>query len=112
MHADTAEALGRSLTDYKLGSLRYNLFKLRAKGLVEKVPHSRRYRLTSEGYRICVIYLKLFQRLYAPLTSAVLAPFQNDRQLAETRISRLDKLYQAVVKALDQLVDAVGLKVA
>jgi hypothetical protein len=68
--------------------------------------------LTAEGYRICVIYLKLFQRLYAPLTSGILDPFQNDQQLGETRISRLDKLYRAVVKALDQLVDAVGLKVA
>ncbi len=112
VHADTAQALGRNLTDYKLGSLRYDLSKLRAKGLVEKVPHSRRYRLTAEGYRICVIYLKLFQRLYAPLTSGILDPFPNDQQLPETRISQLDKLYRAVVKALDQLVDAVGLKVA
>jgi hypothetical protein len=30
---------------YKLGSLRYDPWKLRAKGLVEKIPHSRRYRL-------------------------------------------------------------------
>ncbi len=29
----------------RLASLRYDLSKLRAKGLVEKVPHSRRYRL-------------------------------------------------------------------
>jgi hypothetical protein len=112
LHADTAEALGVTVDDYKLGSLRYDLSKLRAKGLVEKIPHSRRYRLTAEGYRISLIYLKLFQRLYAPLTSGILDPFPNDRQLAETRIGRLDKLYQAVVKALDQLVDAVGLKVA
>jgi hypothetical protein len=112
LHADTAEALGRTVDDYKLGSLRYDLSKLRAKGLVQKVPHSRRYRLTAEGYRISVIYLKLFQRLYAPLTSGILNPFPNNRQLAETRIARLAKLYQAVVKALDQLVDAVGLKVA
>jgi DNA-binding transcriptional ArsR family regulator len=112
VHADTAEALGWNLTDYQLGSLRYDLSKLRAKGLVEKIPHSRRYRLTADGYRICVIYLKLFQRLYAPLASGILDPFQNDQQLAETRTSRLDKLYRAVVKALDHLVDAVGLKVA
>lgn len=71
LHADTAEALGVTVDDYKLGSLRYDLSKLRAKGLVEKIPHSRRYRLTAEGYRISLIYLKLFQRLYAPLTSVV-----------------------------------------
>ncbi len=38
VHADTAEALGRTVSAYKLDSLRYDLFKLRTKRLVEKVP--------------------------------------------------------------------------
>src|SRR5205823_14182473 len=76
IHADTAEALGRSTAEYSLGSLRYDLSKLRAKSLVERIPKSRRYRLTKDGYRICVVYLKLFEKLYAPLTSAILAPFR------------------------------------
>ena len=35
-----------------------------AKGLVEKVPHSRRYRLLAHGYQVCLIYLKLLERIY------------------------------------------------
>ena len=31
-----------------------------SKGLVEKLPHSRRYRLTKPGYSICLVFLKLF----------------------------------------------------
>jgi hypothetical protein len=69
LHADTAEALGVTVDDYKLGSLRYDLSKLRAKGLVEKIPHSRRYRLTAEGYRISVIYLKLFHSMLRSLVA-------------------------------------------
>ncbi|HJW45040.1 MAG TPA: hypothetical protein VJ484_00970 [Lysobacter sp.] len=113
IHLDTAAVLGRTTAEYTLGSLRYDLSKLqRAKHLVEKLPNSRRYRLTAEGYRICLVYLKLFERIYAPLTSGILARFKDDQRLPETQTTRLDRLYRAVLKALDQLVDAVGLKAA
>jgi hypothetical protein len=36
--------------------LRYDLAKLRAKGLVAKLPNSRRYRLLPQGYSICLIF--------------------------------------------------------
>ena len=112
IHADTAKALNRSTTDYTLASLRYDLSKLRAKGLVERLDKSRRYRVTAEGYRICVVYLKLFEKLYAPLTGGILKPFKEDRLVPDVKTSPLDKLYRSVVKALDQLADAVGLKTA
>ena len=112
VHADTAGALGRTTADYTLSSLRYDLSKLRAKGLVERLNKSRRYRLTSAGYRICVVYLKLFEKIYAPLASAILKPFNPDSQLQTARTSLLDRLYRTVVSALDLLVDAVGIRVA
>ena len=112
IHPKAAEALNLSSDDYKLGSLRYELSKLRAKGLVEKIPHSRRYRVLPAGYRLCVVYLKLFKKIYAPLTAAILAPFPADMTLAADRISRLDKLYLAVTTALDNLVDGIGLRAA
>ncbi len=112
IHPKAAKALSLSPDDYKLGSLRYELSKLRAKGLVEKIPHSRRYRVLPQGYRLCVVYLKLFKKIYAPLTAAILAPFPGDLTLAVDRISRLDKLYLAVTTALDNLLDGIGLKAA
>jgi hypothetical protein len=112
IHADTADALGRTTDDYTLACLRYDLSKLRAKGLVDRLDHSRRYRLTPAGYRICVVYLKLFEKIYAPLTSGILKPFKGDRRLADDKTTPLDKLYRNVVRDLDQLFNAVGLKAA
>jgi hypothetical protein len=86
--------------------------KLRAKGLVEKLPHSRRYQLLPEGYSICLVFLKLFERIYAPLTAEFLQRFSADDELQRERLSQLDKLYQRVIHALDDLIDAVGLKAA
>jgi hypothetical protein len=112
LHPHTAQALGCTIADYKLASLRYELSKLRAKGLVEKIPHSQRYRLLPAGYRLCVVYLKLFEKIYAPLTAGLLEPFPGDAQLSPEKITQLDKLYRAVTQALDQLTEAVGLKAA
>jgi hypothetical protein len=112
IHPQVAQALDLPVSDYRLGSLRYDLSKLRAKGLIEKVPHSRRYRLLAYGYQVCLIYLKLFERIYAPLIAGILARCHGDEQLPATRMTQLDKLYGAVLTALDKLVDAVGLKAA
>ncbi len=112
IHDDTAKALGRTTTEYSLASLRYDLSKLRAKGLVERISKSRRYRLTAAGYRICVVYLKLFEKLYAPLTSGILKPFKDDRRVPDAKTTQLDKIYRTVVSALELLFDAVGLQAA
>ena len=111
-HAQAAEALDVAPAQYSLASVRYELSKLRAKGLVEKLPHSRRYRLLPNGYRICLVFLKLFEKIYAPLTAGLLHPYPADRHFATEHLSQLDRLYQQVVTALDNLVIAVGLKVA
>jgi hypothetical protein len=93
-----------------LGQLRYDLAKLRAKNLVLKVPKTQTYRLTPQGLRICVLFLKLFQRVYAPLSAAVLEPLLHDSRLPDDRRSELDHLYAAVDRALDGLLDHLGFR--
>jgi hypothetical protein len=102
-------ALSGTAKWYSLASLRYDLSKLRALGLVEKLPRSRRYRLSAEGYSICLIFLKLFDRIYAPLTAALLHPIPTDQALLNPKRSPLDRLYQRLTDALDRLLRAVGL---
>src|SRR5467141_1615634 len=101
-----------TLVHYTLASLRYDLSKLRAKGLVAKLPNSRRYQLLPQGYSICLVFLKLFERVYAPLTAGLLSPLKADKRLESQRRSQLDRLYQRVIDDLDTLVRAVGLKAA
>jgi hypothetical protein len=70
------------------------------------------YRLVGKGYSICLVFLKLFERVYAPLTAGLLKPFPGDRKLVEDKRCALDRLYQRVVDDLNDLLRAVGLKVA
>jgi len=112
LYGPTLDALGRTPLQYSLASLRYDLSKLRAKGLVEKLPHSRRYRLVGKGYCICVVFLKLFEKVYAPLTAGLLVPFRGDCTLVEEKRCELDRLYQRICDDLDALLHSVGLKAA
>ena len=105
-------ALQTSSEHYSLASLRYDLSKLRAKDLVEKLPKSRRYRLWPQGYSICLVFLKLFERVYSPLTAGLLRPYRADSKLQQQKRTQLDRLYQKIVDDLDNLLGALGLKAA
>jgi hypothetical protein len=89
-----------------------DLRKLRAKDLVEKLPKSRRYRLRPQGYSICLVFLKLFERVYSPLTAGLLQPYRADSKLHDHKPTQLDRLYQKIADDLDELLHAVGLKAA
>jgi len=87
-----------------------DLWKLRAKHLVENIPHSRRYRLLPHTYQICLVFLKLYEKIYAPLTASILQPIAADESIPKKKITALDRRYTAVIQALDDLVEAVDLK--
>lgn len=112
LYPHTLQGLGVAPEHYKVGSLRCDLWKLRAKGLVEKIPHSRRYRLLPHGYHISLVFLKLYEKLYAPLTAGILQPFAGDQRIPPEKTTPPDRQYTAVIHALDSLVEAIGLKAA
>jgi len=112
LHTATANALGKTTDSYTLGQLRYDLAKLRAKGLVERIAGTQTYRLPPTGYRIAVLYLKLFHKVYAPLTAGTLQPTPADERLPPERRATLDRLYAAVDHALHRLFEHVGVKLA
>ncbi len=76
------------------------------------MPRTRKYRLTAQGYSICLVFLKLFERIYAPLTAGLLQPVCGDAHLQQQKQTQLDRLYQRVSDDLDKLIALVGLKIA
>lgn len=93
--------------DYRLSQLRYDLAKLRAKGLVERQGTSRRYRLTPLGLKLGVLLVKLRTRLLGPL--ATLITDFSTRRLPLPHNS-VDAAFRQVDTALDRLSAALGLK--
>ena len=50
----------------------YDLRRLRLRGLIERIPHSQRYRLTAEGLCIALAYHRTQARVLGPVLSATL----------------------------------------
>jgi hypothetical protein len=104
---DVQKALDKP--EYQLSQLRYDLSKFRGKGLVVRERGTQAYHLTTEGYRLAILYLKLYHRLYAPLTAGLREPVPADNAVLSHRQTKLDRLYGAVDQALEKLTSHLGM---
>jgi len=95
--------------DYRRSQLRYDLGKLRAHQLVERLGTSRRYRLTARGLKLGVLLVKLRTRLLGPLAS--LASDEQSRRPTRTT-SEIEAAFRQVDTARDHLCDTLGLTLA
>jgi hypothetical protein len=68
--------------------------------------------LRSNCHQPTLVFLKPFERVYAPLTAGLLSPISADARIRDEKRSELDRLYHRVIDDLDALVQAVGLKAA
>ena len=97
-------------TDYSPSQANYDLRKLRGKRLVEQIPASRRYRLTSEGGRVAAFLSKLREQILAPVLGPILSrrpPFPPRRPLPPKDHTQL-----LIVRALFDLSDQLALRPA
>jgi hypothetical protein len=91
---------------YRLPQLRYDLTKLRAKGLVERIGTSRQYRLTADGIRLGALLVKLRTRLLGPLATLALDPAPHPTAPPPNRV---EKALRHLDRALNELCNALGL---
>jgi hypothetical protein len=96
-------------SDYRLTQLRYDLGKLRAHQLVERLGTSRRYHLTARGLKLGVLLVKLRTRLLGPLAS--LASDERPRHPTRTT-SEVEAAFCQVDAALDRLCHTLSLNPA
>ncbi len=90
--------------DYRLSQLRYDLTKLRAKGLVDRIGKTRRYRVTVLGLKLGIVLVKARTQLLGPLCSLAsaaqpLRPTTNPSRV-ETTMHQLDADLNALCESL------------
>ena len=64
-----AQLRGRTLDEYAAGQTTYDLRRLRLHGLIERVPCTHRYRITSLGARVAMLYVRIYARGVRPTAS-------------------------------------------
>ena len=81
-----AQLQGRDPATYRVGAMTYDLRRLRLHGLIARVPHSHRYRITETGAQVAMFYARLYTRALRPACS--LTPLGSPR--AQHAFDRLD----------------------
>jgi hypothetical protein len=107
-----ARLLGRhrlAEADYRLSQLRYDLAKLRAKGLVQRIGTSRQYRLTGVGLKLGVLLVKLRTRLLGPLCTLATEP---TRRRSTGNPSNVEAALRQLDGALNHVCQLLGLRAA
>ena len=95
--------------EYTLSQVRYDLGKLRAKGLIERVPGRHQYRLTCVGLNTCALLTKLRSSFFGPLLSLARQSRPDNRFDATSTIARC---YSRIDGALKTMMAEVGIAYA
>ena len=61
-----APQLGKTPEDMTSGQISYDLRRLRAHQIIERIPHSRSYQVTAEGLSIALFLTRVTQRVLIP----------------------------------------------
>jgi hypothetical protein len=91
--------LGIDPSQLRPGRMTYDLRRLRLHGLIERIPHTHRYRLTEHGLKTAMFYSRLYNRVLRPGMS-LLNP--TDAQPSNALHRRFSAMNEAINTFCDQ----------
>lgn len=92
-------------SQYSISALRYDLRKLRAHGLIERLTGSHRYRLSSKGQKVALLMSLLRKRVYGPVAASA---FVHRPSPDPVPPSRFEKAYRKADQAFEDLITALA----
>ena len=93
-----APQLGKTPEDMTGGQISYDLRRLRAHQIIERIPHSRAYQVTEDGLALALFFTRLTRRVLVP----GLAQLTDPGPPPGTRLRQADRAYQAAITELAQ----------
>ena len=94
-----AVLLGKHSGEIMPGCMSYELCRLRVHGLIERIPKSHRYRLSSLGLRTAMFYTRVYSRVLRP--GLAILPTHDEKASA----APLHRTFQAAEKAVHSWCD-------
>jgi len=102
IHAAVLAAFGLTTDRYSLTQLRYDLRKLKAHGLLERIGRTYAYRLTDKGIRAGALFILFHKRVCGPLANSL---FQHRPEDRAPQPAKIEKAYHQADTAVQHLID-------
>jgi hypothetical protein len=90
-----AQLLGFDPASYPAGRMTYDLRRLRLHGIIERIPGSHRYQLTSSGLRIALFFSRTYARLLRPVLANIMPQSPPNRSPVRAAFDRLQATIDA-----------------
>jgi hypothetical protein len=105
IHAAVLAAFGLTADRYSLTQLRYDLRKLKAHGLLERIGRTYTYRLSGQGIRTGALCILFHKRLCGPLANSL---FHRRPENRSPQPAKIEKAYHQADTAVQHLIDLLA----
>jgi len=96
---------GLSATSYTITQLRYDMRKMKAHGLLERIGRGYRYRLTDKGTKSALIFILFHKRVCGPLANSLFHHRPDESLKPSTKI---EAAYYNADHAIQQVLDLLA----
>ena len=102
IHEAILSTFGLPATAYTLTQLRYDLRKMKAHGLVERIGRSYVYRLSDKGVKAALMFILFHKRVCGPLANSLFHHRPDETLKPESKIeTEFHKADHAIQRVLD-----------
>lgn len=105
LHARILAGYRLSANDYSITQLRYDLRKMKARGLIMRNGHHYTYRLTDKGIKVSLMFVLFHKRVCGPLANSL---FHHKPTTAPYSINKLEKAYHKADASIQHIVDLLA----
>jgi hypothetical protein len=105
LHQAILTSFGLSADRYTLTQLRYDLRKMKAHGLLERIGQRYLYRLTDKGTKAALMFVLFHQRVCGPLSNSL---FHHRPEESHKPASRIETAYYKADRAIQQVLDQLA----
>jgi len=105
IHQAILAPFGLSATSYTITQLRYDMRKMKAHGLLERIGRGYRYRLTDKGTKSALIFILFHKRVCGPLANSLFHHRPDESLKPSTKI---EAAYYKADHAIQQVLDLLA----
>ena len=105
IHQVILKTFGLSAATYTLTQLRYDLRKMKAHGLLERIGRGYRYRLTDKGIKAALMFILFHKRVCGPLANSL---FHHRPDETLKPASKVETAYHKADQAIQKVVDLLA----
>jgi hypothetical protein len=105
IHRAILAPFGLSATSYTITQLRYDMRKMKAHGLLERIGRGYRYRLTDKGTKSALIFILFHKRVCGPLANSLFHHRPDESLKPSTKI---EAAYYKADHAIQQVLDLLA----